>query len=247
MFKGIWDKLTESIIQWLSEYLGIVLSQDAAVRLLIPFAAVLLLPFVKRGLARGLMMVSWFRRLTDPRDALAGEWMETIVKAGITYYTLVSVRYSYSKNEYEIVGVALTEEGTKHADFSSHMITFFKDEDRVEVVYHATFADQRGETKGYASYSFRRIPSVLEPLGYRRFEKEGNGFIVDFRLDESEREPRRILAFDLERLDPGLVKLLIGKRRPQNSIDRRNLAISYRSSKLRTKAEQPKGVSREFK
>jgi hypothetical protein len=235
-----YEETIRFLLDKLGDYFGTPLPRSSLLRIFLPLVLLLFFSFRTQVLQWVVYSIPAIRRIRDPREGLVGDWVETIIKKDVTFFTLVSMIYEVESRDYRIEGITISRKGIEHAYFHSHMISFFAEPETLEVVYHATFKSNRKQTKGYAAYRFMRVSSMLEILGGRRFENEGDGYIVDFHLEEHSDpakeqhliEPQRILSFDLERLSTKLVKSLIGKRRAGSASDRRMLAVKYGELKL---------------
>lgn len=213
LVQDLWEKF----IEFLSNYLSSTISNEGATRILVLTFILLSPTFVWLLHKTFKSRISWYRGLFDERQNIAGQWIQTINKNDIIYYTLIGVHWSKSHNEYIISGIALDSEGKDHSTFSSYYISPVLQEDRyVEILCRGHYTQTGQLSHSYAKFEFNT------------YFRDGVGHFVDFELESNERQrasPK--IAFSMERISPTTVKILIGKRTIKSRGDRLELVKAY--------------------
>lgn len=141
--------------------------------------------------------VPCYRRWAKVEEKFAGDWIETVIKSGKTFYTLFSIVYIWNKDVYIISGLSLDENGSIHADWESLYTDFDNDLYEVKFLFRAREKGRQVMT-GYAELKFFR------GNGYKPCE--GKGFFVDMNMG-----PIRV-EYEVQRIDKSLTQQLLGSK-----------------------------------
>ncbi len=144
------------------------------------------------------MLFPWLRLIVKDEEIFAGEWIETVEKHDVRYYTVFGIHYVWGSDDYVVSGVSLDCNGSVHADWDSKYLKFNKELFELSFLFSSRQKSKENMT-GYAELTFYRN-NEIKPC-------EGKGFFVDMGL-----EPIRV-EFEIERVTKPLVKQLLGKRR----------------------------------
>lgn len=144
------------------------------------------------------LVFPWVRLLAKDEERFAGEWIETVEKDNVRYYTVFGIHYVWGSDDYVVSGVSLKCDGCVHADWDSLYLKFNKDVFALSFLYTSRQTSKENMT-GYAELTFFRNNDI-KPC-------EGKGFFVDMGL-----QPIRV-EFKLERVTKPLMKKFLGERR----------------------------------
>ncbi len=155
-----------------------------------------------------------WRWMTRDEYGFEGDWIETVCKDGVMYYTLFSILYLWRSDSYVLSGIALDSKGSVHATWDSVHLHFEHKTNEVKLLY---LARQKGKPHmpGYAEVAFVR--QAGKPM-------DGKGFFVDMDFN-----PNRV-EFEVERVDRILKQKLIGScPRVMRSQDRKKFIVAYKN------------------
>ena len=137
----------------------------------------------------------WSRSQINKEEEVSGEWIETVIKNDIKYYTFLNILYLWNENKYIIEGVALNQEGEIHANWRSSYLEFDTINHEVKFIYYAQ-QNEEAPILGYAEISFFNVKDGIID--------DGRGFFVDMLT-----KPIRV-KYKIERIDGKLKNKLLG-------------------------------------
>lgn len=132
------------------------------------------------------------RSYIDDRTRYEGNWIQQYDKNHKTYYGLITIKYSYDKDNYSLTGLAVDEMGETHATWNSNILEFYSHLNEMHCSYRARVHGH--EFTGFSSYTFN-----LDGKKYN----DGIGYFIDM-------EPVQCFNFISLRVNDHYLKELSG-------------------------------------
>ncbi len=177
----MWESLIEIFGELLTEYLGISVGEGEVYRLLLLSAAISLFTIAIVRWRYFANLTKPTRSLLDKRERVTGIYVQSLLKEGDLFHTILSVMPHRTRSEvrYRVSGTMFSPEGLGICEFYSTTEVF--DEGKgvsVEYIWEGVSIRDFGNRKKYSR--IKGLTSIDFDTSSRKSIYNGAGFIVDF-------------------------------------------------------------------